>query len=80
MPGLKQKIEDTREVFEGYLTDPDILAACRAKFLYDRLLKIARDPVPDHPNRIEPRAVKRRPKEYDLLNKPRAVMRRELMK
>lgn len=42
------------------------------------LLWIAHDPVPDRPHRIEPRAVKRRPKEYDLLNKPRSVMRREL--
>jgi hypothetical protein len=39
------------------------------------------DPLPDlvvnplRPNRIEPRARKRRPKEYDLMNKPRAVLR-----
>jgi len=32
---------------------------------------IARDEVPDRPNRIEPRAVKRRPKAFALLNKPR---------
>ena len=51
-----------------------------AEALYRALLFwIAHDPVPDRPNRIEPRAVKRRPKEYDLLNKPRSVMRRELM-
>lgn len=31
---------------------------------------------PYRPDRCEPRAVKRRPKEYDRLNKPRAVMRR----
>ena len=30
-PALKQKIEETREVFEGYLSDPDILRACRAE-------------------------------------------------
>jgi hypothetical protein len=34
--------------------------------------------VPYRPERLEPRAVKRRPKEYDRLNKPRAVMRRQL--
>jgi len=28
LPVLKQKIEETREVFEGYLSDPDILRAC----------------------------------------------------
>lgn len=30
------------------------------------------------PNRIEPRAIKRRPKQYDLLNRPRAEMRNTL--
>ena len=34
--------------------------------------------VPDRPDRVEPRAVKRRPKEYDRLNKPRAQLQREL--
>jgi Transposase DDE domain len=33
---------------------------------------------PDRPNRVEPRAKKRRPKVYDRLNKPRAVMRQAL--
>jgi len=34
---------------------------------------------PHRPGRVEPRARKRRPKEYDLLNKPRAVLRRKLL-
>lgn len=34
--------------------------------------------VPDRPGRFEPRAVKRRPKEYDRLNKPREVLRNRL--
>jgi len=34
--------------------------------------------VPDRPGRIEPRAVKRRPKEYDRLNQPREVLRKRL--
>ena len=37
----------------------------------DLLRSIARDLVPLRPNRTEPRAVKRRPKPYPLLNKPR---------
>jgi hypothetical protein len=36
---------------------------------------IARDEVPDRPERLEPRAVKRRPKSYQLLNRPRHLMR-----
>ena len=34
---------------------------------------------PLRPGRIEPRAVKRRPKEYDRVNKPRAEMRKALL-
>ncbi len=37
----------------------------------DLLLNLARDLVPLRPNRREPRAVKRRPKAYPLLNQPR---------
>src|SRR5215211_2454310 len=36
---------------------------------------IARDEVPDRAGRREPRAVKRRPKPYQLLNRPRHAMR-----
>jgi Transposase DDE domain len=43
----------------------------RRQLWEDLLLNLARDLVPDRPNRIEPRAVKRRPKPYPLLNKPR---------
>jgi Transposase DDE domain len=35
--------------------------------------------VPYRPDRVEPRAVKRRPKEYDRLNKPRDQMRKRLL-
>jgi hypothetical protein len=34
--------------------------------------------VPERPGRIEPRAVKRRPKEYDRLNQQRTVLRKRL--
>jgi Transposase DDE domain len=34
---------------------------------------------PRRPGRIEPRARKRRPKEYDLLNQPRATLRQQLL-
>ena len=33
---------------------------------------------PYRPNRLEPRVRKRRPKEYPLMNKPRAVLQKEL--
>jgi hypothetical protein len=37
----------------------------------DLLLNLVRDAVPERPNRSEPRAVKRRPKPFPLLTKPR---------
>ena len=48
----------------------------QAKRLRRRLLSIlARDLVPHRPNRREPRAVKRRPKPYPLLTKPRHIFK-----
>jgi hypothetical protein len=35
--------------------------------------------VGNRPNRIEPRAIKRRPKPHDLLNQPRAQARAQLL-
>jgi len=48
------------------------------------LVKVALGNLPGHligdrPGRVEPRAVKRRPKPHDLLNKPRAQARAELL-
>jgi hypothetical protein len=48
--------------------------------MYSTMLQtIASDPVPLRPDRFEPRAVKRRPKKFKLLNKPRRIMK-ELMR
>jgi hypothetical protein len=44
------------------------------QLLAELLEVIARDQVPDRPGRREPRAVKRRPKPYQLLNRPRPLM------
>ena len=43
----------------------------RRQLWEDLLLNLARDLVRYRPNRLEPRAVKRRPKPYPLLNRPR---------
>ncbi|MCC6159187.1 MAG: transposase [Deltaproteobacteria bacterium] len=57
-----------------------ILAASTDLATHDRicaemLTAIARDLVPDRPNRLEPRATKRRPKNYQRLTKPRGEFR-----
>ena len=44
-----------------------------------RLTHMASHPVGYRPNRLEPRAIKRRPNSYDSLAKPRAVARAELL-
>jgi hypothetical protein len=52
----------------------------KAVMLYRLLLKwVAGDILPCRPNRIEPRAVKRRLKEYALLNRPRRELREALL-
>jgi hypothetical protein len=53
----------------------------RCAILYALLLEwIARDTLARRPGRVEPRAVKRRPKEYDRLNKPRQELRQALLR
>ena len=53
----------------------------RATRLYALLLEwIARDMLPSRPGRIEPRAVKRRPKAYDRLDRPRSELRAALLR
>ena len=46
---------------------------------YRQLIRdVGQDLNPDRPFRVEPRAIKRRPKQYNLLNKPRAVLKQLL--
>jgi hypothetical protein len=47
----------------------------RDQLWQDLLLNLARDLVPHRPDREEPRAIKRRPKPYPLLNRPRQRFR-----
>lgn len=44
------------------------------------LERIAHDVLPNRPDRIEPRVLKRRPKQYDFLNKPRHLMKERCRK
>ena len=53
----------------------------RARALIDTHLgDMAKNIIGDRPDRVEPRAVKRRPKPHPLLTKPRAQARAELMR
>ncbi len=53
----------------------------QAVSLYQLLLSwIARDRLPERPGRVEPRALKRRPKPYNLLTRPRKEMQKALLR
>jgi hypothetical protein len=54
-------------------------AAQRAAWAEQLLEWIAADVLPDRPNRVEPRCVKRRPKNYRRLTRPRHEARRVLL-
>jgi len=47
----------------------------QAELINRMLQRIAGDPLPHRPGRTQPRAKKRRPKNYQLLNQPRAEMK-----
>ena len=50
-----------------------------AKLIAAQLASLAEQIVGDRPNRVEPRAVKRRPQPLALLTKPRSEARAELL-
>ena len=55
------------------------LAYIRENLLMHLIKRIVADILPDRPNRVEPRARKRRPKSYKLLTLPRHEARRRLV-
>ena len=52
----------------------------RIAFYWQILEMIATHQVANRPNRFEPRLIKRRPKHYTFLKKPRAVTKQEMAK
>jgi hypothetical protein len=79
------QVQMDRLSFKGALAilrqaNPSMLLLIRTRKIEESLHKavlliIAKDIVPDRPNRQESRARKRRPKNYQLLNKPRSQFR-----
>jgi hypothetical protein len=49
--------------------------SCHQRLWTHLLVCLAADTLPHRPNRVEPRARKRRPKNYQLLNKPRRLFK-----
>jgi hypothetical protein len=82
--GARHQVELDRVSFKGTVDAlrqySDALGRARSRkrrrqLWDDLLLNLARDLVPLRPGRLEPRTVKRRPKGYPLLNRPRQFMR-----
>jgi len=78
--GVSNDVSPDRMSFKGTVDSVRqfslALSQARSKKKQNQLIAellevIARDEVPDRPDRLEPRAVKRRPKPYQLLNRPR---------
>jgi Transposase DDE domain len=70
------KASATQAVAVDRISFADALAWIRCTGRGEALWRLLVNPI--RPNRVEPRAIKRRPKPYDLLNKPRDQMRKAL--
>jgi putative transposase len=68
-----------QKVAASWLTLPLCDGATAVLLIEVQLSDMAGHPVGDRPGRVEPRAIKRRPKPHKLLNKPRAEARAELL-
>jgi len=71
---FKGSVQALRQ-WEPYLNQEKMSRDERARLLQVLIDSIAENLVPYRPGRSEPRAVKRRPKKSQLLNKPRQVMK-----
>ena len=68
--GTVDALRQWRELFENAKHQPRTVCQLRRLFYQS----IANDLLPDRPDRSEPRVVKRRPKNFRLLTKPRCQM------
>lgn len=77
VPADRISLKGTADTLRQWL--PALHAAANKPRIFNRIYRkllatLARDTVPLRPNRSEPRAIKRRPKKFHLLNKPRHLM------
>ncbi|MEM9009576.1 MAG: IS4 family transposase, partial [Cyanobacteria bacterium P01_F01_bin.86] len=73
---LRLSLQGARQLFNQFI--PQIAMGYRTlrKRLYAQLLiVVAKDLVPLRPDRVEPRAKKRRPKSYPWLQEPRSTFK-----
>jgi putative transposase len=68
-----------QKIAASWVTLPLLEASTAAAVIDAHLSHLESQQVGDRPNRVEPRAIKRRPKPHKLLIKPRAEARAELL-
>jgi hypothetical protein len=77
---LRLSLQGTRQMFNQFRT---LFAACRQRErqrLYDSLLLLlGQDLVPLRPDRVEPRVLKRRPKNFPRMQLPRQFLKLKLI-
>lgn len=77
---LRLSMQGTRQHLDNFTEQLAIAPARNRKRLYRTLLKlIVHKPVPQRPGRSEPRVKKRRSKAYPVMQKPRHLLRRQLV-
>ncbi len=79
-PSLRLSLQGTRHHLINFLPQFLSVASFKRYRVYHTLLKvIVHKLVPQRPNRVEPRVLKRRPKAYPRMTKPRRLLRKKLM-
>jgi hypothetical protein len=76
---FKGSLDTAREYSRVIACIPQSNRRWRQRIYADMLAAIAGDPVPERPNRYEPRHKKHRPKAFPKLRRPRAVLKQEFL-
>jgi len=72
---FKGTLDTTRQYGQALSRIPPSHRRRRRALYAEMLARIASDPVPERPDRYEPRCQKRRPKPYPFMTRPRSQMR-----
>ena len=76
---LRLSLQGSRQLFNQFVPQLAMTYRRLRKRLYTQLLKVvATEVLPLRPDRIEPRAKKRRPKSYPWLQEPRSTLKARL--
>lgn len=76
---LRLSLQRTRQHLDNFMPEFIHCRVTKRARLYQTLLQvIVQQPVPERPDRVEPRVRKRRPKPFPLMKESRSVLKRQL--